>query len=975
MRRSASAPSARSRIPTRASSGSARRSWPENDEEVQTIVQELLDRKVNRSIAGHGGKISIVAVRDGNLFIAVPKSGGAARELATVKGLGTTDRCQVAIDSNVPVDLTQSVGAWGVHSTRRPCSSRASANRPCVDTDDAVCDSTSPFTNAYRSAAAARYDLVLAQHSPNIERRAGRPYPRLSQAMVRSTLPAPLSSRTPLAATENGPRREPSAPAVHASTPLVAGRFEVLGLIGVGGMGSVYRARDVALDEMVALKVIAREIAREPGMLERFRREVKLARRVTHPNVARCFDIGQDGDDRFFTMELVDGESLGARLAREPRLTPQAVISIAMDVCAGLGAAHRAGVVHRDLKPDNVLLAKDGRVVLTDFGIASARLPNDGVSRTVGIIVGTPEYMAPEQVEGVRDIDGRADIYSLGAMMFELVTGTAAWTGSTSLAVVAARLALDPPDPRRHTAVDDALAELILRCMARRREDRFADVDELVRALAGLDVARTASRSNVPVPEISSARLGARAAPRDKTVLVCARADDDDELARAVAEGLGDLIERNLRGAATVRVIAGAPIRRAEEARALDATIVIDTSVALAGDSVAVDVDLVNVVDDLVLSSRQHTGRRSELFAIASSIAQHAAEMLLAKHSPTLPGGIADAESLDLWLRARAATSSDAPFAHDRAVAMFERAMARAPNDLWILAGYAATLVERFREAETPSSDLVEALGMAERVIGSTSVLGEAWLARAVARFELGDPRGAVTDIARAGQVMPGYARVHAIRGRMLLEAGAQERAARHLDRAIALEPALVQPRLDRALAAAMSAALPVASTTLDEILDTHPSSSDAWLLAARVALWGGDVERGRALRQRLGRQPLERHERAAYLLEAASGHESGDALDYFVWLAEGDAAAARRSASAGRIVAELAAARGDLVRAIDAIASVAATAGFFDVAWLDGCPLLAPLRSSPRFNEIRADVTTTRRDVLEILDAMREEP
>ena len=800
-----------------------------------------------------------------------------------------------------------------------------------------------------------------------------------------------MSSRLSLAATQPGPQAAP-APTATSRSPLIAGRFEVLGLIGVGGMGSVYRARDVTLDEMIALKVIAREIAREPGMMERFRREVKLARRVTHPNVARCFDIGQDGDDRFFTMELVDGESLGSRLGRERRLSAAATIAISLEVCAGLAAAHRAGVVHRDLKPDNVLLAKDGRVVLTDFGIASARLPNDGASRTMGIIVGTPEYMAPEQVEGVRDIDGRADIYSLGAMMFELVTGTAAWTGPTALAIVAARLAAAPPDPRKYVPIGEGFARLIVRCMARRREDRFADVGELARALAALDVAATDPTANARESEAdgwspSTPRPGARNVVRDKSVMVCARADEDDELARAVAEGLGDLVERHLRGSTSVRVVAGMPVRAArsrspdelgpssaaEHARSLDAAIVVDTTVALAGESVAVDVDLVNVVDGVVLSSRQHTGARSQLFAMGEAIAQQVAEMLLTGHNPTLPGGIADAESLDLWLRARVAARGDDPFGRDRAVAMFERAMVRTPGDLWVLAGYAATLVERFRAAETPSADLVEALGMAERVIASTAVLGEAWLARAGARFELGDSCGAVTDIARASRVMPAYARVHAIRGRMLLEAGATARATRHLERACALEPSLVEPRLDCALAAALDGAIPVANAMLDELLDPRSSSPDAWLLAARLTVWSGDVERARMLRSKLG--PLERHERAAYVLDAAAGDERTVALDYFTWLAESDGLATRRSAALRCVEAELAAARGDLPRAIEAIDSVAATKGFFDVAWFDRCPLLEPLRTSPRFIALRGDVVATRRNVLELLDATREEP
>ena len=778
-----------------------------------------------------------------------------------------------------------------------------------------------------------------------------------------------------------------STPPATASTrsPLIAGRFEVLGLIGVGGMGSVYRARDVTLDEMVALKVIAREIAREPGMLERFRREVKLARRVTHPNVARCFDIGEDGDDRFFTMELVDGESLGSRLLREQRLTADATVSIAIEVCEGLRAAHRAGVVHRDLKPDNVLLATDGRIVLTDFGIASARLPNDGVSRTVGIIVGTPEYMAPEQVEGVRDIDGRADIYSLGAMMFELVTGTPAWTGPTSLAIVAARLALAPPDPRQYVDIGDDLAELILRCMARRREDRFADVGDLAAALRQLPDGPSAAR---PIGSSPPLREDPRGFLRDKSVMVVARADEDDLLAQAVAAGLADLVERHMRGATTLRVVAGkfawrapgaseasSPSSAADVARARDASLVLDTTIALAGQSVAVDVNLINVIDDVVLSSRQYTAPRSDLFAVAASIARDVAEMLLAGHTPTLPGGIADAEALDLWLRARVEGKTGAPYARDSAIALFERAMSRTPNDLWILASYAATLLDRFRETESPSSDLTEALGMAERAIRGSDLLGEAWLARATARFELGDPCGSVTDLARASRIMPAYAHAHALRGRALLEVGSFERSRRDLERALSLDATLVHPRLQLALVAGMTSAFADANAIVDEVLERDSTSADAWLVAARLALWNGDAVRARALRADLGRQNVEQSERAAYVLDAASGSHAGDALDFFAWLAEVDPAAPRRSATARQIEAELAAARGDLARSISAIDAAGATRGFVDVGWLDGCPLLEPLRGAARFVEIRAEIAATARDVLEILDATGEKP
>src|SRR5687768_8698896 len=231
-----------------------------------------------------------------------------------------------------------------------------------------------------------------------------------------------------------------------AVRPVVAGRYEIQGFIGSGAMGTVYRALDRELDEIIALKVLKKELAGASGMLERFRREVKLARRVTHKNVARTFDIGDDGGDRFLTMELIDGESLSRRLARLGRLPFREVAAITKDICAGLAVAHEAGVLHRDLKPDNVIVAKDGRAVITDFGIARAFAGGDSQT-AAGVFIGTPLYMAPEQVEGMVELDARADLYALGAMMYELLTGEPAWQRATLVAVAAARLLSPPPDP------------------------------------------------------------------------------------------------------------------------------------------------------------------------------------------------------------------------------------------------------------------------------------------------------------------------------------------------------------------------------------------------------------------------------------------------------------------------------------------------------------------------------------------------
>ncbi|MDF2698214.1 MAG: Serine/threonine protein kinase [Labilithrix sp.] len=307
-------------------------------------------------------------------------------------------------------------------------------------------------------------------------------------------------AKTQAASLEPAPARVTSP---EESPPLLSGRYELLGMLGAGAMGTVYRARDRELDEIVALKVLKKELA-SADMVERFRREVKLARRVTHRNVARTYDIGEDGGDRFLTMEFIEGEMLAALLARKGKLPLGDVIRFGVDVCAGLAAAHAAGVLHRDLKPENVIIAKDGRAVITDFGIARAYSQQE-LSRTVGGIVGTPAYMAPEQVEGSSDLDARADLYALGTMLYELITGQMAWQGDSIVTVAAGRLLKPPPDARTLIpSLPAPIAELVLRLMARRREDRFASAHDTA---ASLEALALGPMSTSPRPAPSSGTI------------------------------------------------------------------------------------------------------------------------------------------------------------------------------------------------------------------------------------------------------------------------------------------------------------------------------------------------------------------------------------------------------------------------------------------------------------------------------------
>lgn len=262
-----------------------------------------------------------------------------------------------------------------------------------------------------------------------------------------------------------------------------AGRYEVVRLLGSGGMGAVYLARDRELDEEVALKVLRPELCTS-DRLDLFRREVRLARRVTHPNVARVHDIGEAGGVWYLTMEHVPGASLSS-LVGEGRVAPQRAIAIGIELSRALGAAHARGVVHRDLKPDNVLVGDDGRIVVTDFGIARAVDPG---SRTLthGLPVGTPAYMAPEQVEALPDVDARADLYALGVLLFEALTGRLPFVGP-ALEQAALRLVHAAPDPRSlRPELDARLSAVVLRLLERDRRRRFATAAEVEAALAAL---------------------------------------------------------------------------------------------------------------------------------------------------------------------------------------------------------------------------------------------------------------------------------------------------------------------------------------------------------------------------------------------------------------------------------------------------------------------------------------------------------
>jgi tetratricopeptide (TPR) repeat protein/TolB-like protein/tRNA A-37 threonylcarbamoyl transferase component Bud32 len=302
--------------------------------------------------------------------------------------------------------------------------------------------------------------------------------------------------------------------AVFQPTQLLAGRFTVIRFVARGGMGEVYEAQDEELNERVAVKTARFENAQTAHEIERFRREIQLARKVTHPNVCRTFDVFRHGVSPsrsshsqilIVSMELLSGATLAQRIRDGGRFQTAEALPLVEQMCAGLGAAHRVGVIHRDFKSSNVMLVKSPasapggeqpqsetvRAVITDFGLAHAEEVEGGTLTRLGDIVGTPAYMAPEQIDGGA-ITPATDIYALGIVIYEMLTGQLPFSADTPLATAMKRLSHVAPSPRLHIPdLDPRWEYVVARCLERTPERRFASTDDVARALRGESVATT----------------------------------------------------------------------------------------------------------------------------------------------------------------------------------------------------------------------------------------------------------------------------------------------------------------------------------------------------------------------------------------------------------------------------------------------------------------------------------------------------
>ncbi len=705
---------------------------------------------------------------------------------------------------------------------------------------------------------------------------------------------------------------------------LFADRYEVRAMLGQGGMGAVHRVLDQELGEEIALKVLKPEVAAVEGALERFRREVKLARRVTHVNVARTYDLGSFAGVRYLTMELIAGEPLSHRV-RAARLPLGEALRIIAEIARGLAAAHAAGVVHRDLKPDNVMLAGQ-RVAITDFGIARLAEGTEH-NRTVGVALGTPAYMAPEQVEG-RDLDGRADVYALGIVLHELLTGRLPFTGDTPWALAAARLEDRPIDPRAlEPNVPANVAELVIAALARRREQRL----DAAQFVARLD----AIRGQVAEPAyVTPARGGERSmvTPSVRTVGL-SPLSGNEALARDIATALATALAK-VRG---VQVLMG---------ERGDLSLV--GSARVSGARARVGVSLVDSATGAQVWAEDFNGTLEDPFALEDAVSTGVVAAVRARASrdtgpanDTVRNTLTRARELMRW------------YTHDnlkRAIDMLRAAHADTPDDPHIMSVLGAALVRASRNAGgTDPSLLAEAEEMTLRALALDPTNGETFLTIGTLRASKGELRAAVRAFEEATQRSPRLAEPHAWLGRLLFESGRVDEGERRIEHALKLDPESVQAIGERIRIWGLTGRHEKAVATVEAM----PSLGSVYL-RSRLAFWHRDRALAASTAQIIADNPESSGELTLrYFAPVLLGIVAGDVPTEPARACAAAMARGRASGSMQAVTLDLLLVAGLHEEALELLAANATE--LLDLGWMDHCPLTEPIRDDARFGVARA--------------------
>ena len=540
------------------------------------------------------------------------------------------------------------------------------------------------------------------------------------------------------------------------------GRYIVEDLIGSGGMGAVYRATDTSLGRAVALKVLPPEVSADPGRLERFRREARALAALNHPNIVTIYSVDQEKDAHFLTMELVTGTSLDKLIASES-LPLERVRLIARAVADALVAAHGKGIIHRDLKPANIVLTESGQAKVLDFGLSKVTTDPSSIAEAsatclatqTGTVLGTPAYMSPEQITG-GDVDHRTDIFSLGIVLYEMITGVRPF-GGQSHAELASAILRDVPHPvgELRAAAPAELGRIVDRCLEKDARARFSSMSEVRDALE--------NRAHTPAPAESLGGPSIAVLPFKNP---SADADSEffgDGLAEEIINALSQMDGLKVAARASSFSFKGQLAGVTEIAERLHVATVLDGSVRRSGNRIRVTVQLVDAANGFQLWSERYDREMADIFDVQDEIARAIARKLKVSlvddvSSRLIKQGTAKVEAWELYQRGRALLFKRGKHTQ-QGMECLKRAVALDPRFAAAWAGLAdGYSIGGFWSTAPPGEVMPKALTAARRAVALDPDLAEAQCALAAARlFWERDYEAAGTAFRRALDLNPRY--------------------------------------------------------------------------------------------------------------------------------------------------------------------------------------------------------------------------
>jgi serine/threonine protein kinase/Tfp pilus assembly protein PilF len=661
---------------------------------------------------------------------------------------------------------------------------------------------------------------------------------------------------------------------------LFAGRYEVIEVLGVGGMGEVYRVEDKKVGQEIALKLIRPEIAADGKTIERFRHELKTARMISHRNVCRMFDLGEENGTHFITMEYVAGEDLRSFLRRSKQLALGTVLSFAGQVCEGLAEAHRLGVVHRDLKPGNIMIDKEGNARIMDFGIA--RSPQGKGMTGEGAMIGTPEYMSPEQVEG-KEIDPRSDIYALGVILYEMTTGRVPFEGDTPFVVGIKHKSELPRDPREiNSQVPEDLSRIILLCLEKDEEKRFQSAALVHTELEKCERGISRAERIIPAKKLQVSRDRARPSRSKKRVVallmtvalvsigvVLRRVLPNKPVSEAIGkpsiavlpfedlspqkdqayfcDGLAESLINALAQVKGLRIPArmssfsfkGKDLDIEEMGRRLNVRTMLKGSVQKAEDKLRITAQLIDTSDGSLIWSEQYNRRLEDVFFIQDNIAvtimnKLELDLLKGEKEKLLKRYTRDSEAYDLYLKGRYLVEKRTKEAMEEGIEHFNKAIEIDPKFALAYTGLTDAYVNLAWFGYLPTTDAyARARTQATKALEIDGTLSEAHAAMADIKYGFDwDWAGAEREYQRAIALNSSNAEAHHQYAHFLASVGKLDQSLEEMRLAAELEPLSVVIRSCLGMKLYLSRKYDEAIEELDKVMTTNPEFYDpyGWL-------------------------------------------------------------------------------------------------------------------------------------------------